>query len=74
MLDTTFTSMGDTNISSNNQKGGITAQNVNSGSGNFNYNDNREKPKASLWKIIVGVVTFIAAVVAILTYFDIAPF
>jgi hypothetical protein len=62
-------------ISSKNQKGGITAKNVNIGSGSNQFGLTEEKDKNKKWMkpfiIIGGIVAFIASVIAILTYFDI---
>lgn len=71
------------NITSQNQSGGITAQNVSTGNGDtpFNFNkkiNHTEKEESSNFKkivlIITGVVTFLAAIATILNYFDILPF
>lgn len=59
-----------TNITSNNQSGGITAQNVNIAKPNV-------IKKRSGWKIagtISGVVAFVAALVTILSYMKINIF
>jgi hypothetical protein len=68
-------------IKSKNQSGGITAQNVNTGNGEMQFNINSEETKkkgkggiSKSLKIIIGIVSFIAALVTILTYLDILPF
>jgi hypothetical protein len=67
--------MSKTKITSKNQSGGITAQNVSfdNGSNQFNVPDNGKKERN--WKKIIltisGIVAFIASVVTILAYFNI---
>lgn len=67
-------------ITSHQQSGGITAQNVSTGNGNTQFNINKgekEKKSSSLKKtalIIAGIAAFIAAIATILNYFDILPF
>ncbi len=69
-----------TKVTSKNQKGGITAKNVNfnNGSNQFNINDETDKkeqrPLTKMILIIVGIVGFIASIVTVLAYFDIYPF
>lgn len=68
-----------TNITSENQKGGITAQNVVIGAGvvgektasKKNANSNRLVRRGVI--VVGGVVGFLASVVAILQYFGITP-
>ncbi|MCX6325039.1 MAG: hypothetical protein NT144_00075 [Bacteroidia bacterium] len=70
--------MSKTKITSKNQSGGITAQNVSfdNGSNQFNVpNDNKnEKNWKKIILIISGIIAFLASVVTILAYFDICPF
>lgn len=68
-------------ITSHQQSGGITAQNVNTGNGNTQFSINNKRTKeeksSSLKKtvlIITGIATFLAAIATILNYFDILPF
>lgn len=63
--------MNDIKISSKDQKGGITAHNVNISGQQINIQ--HSKKKKSKWAIIVGIITTLAAIVAILTYFGINP-
>ena len=58
------------NVQSFEQKGGVTAGEVNVGSGG---SSEPPKPKRSLWKWIVGAVAFLAGVVTVLSYFKILP-
>jgi len=62
--------MGNTKISSENQSGGITAQNVNLGN---QIAPKPERPKqsrsAKIWAAIIGIATIIGTVVAVLAYF-----
>ena len=62
-------------ISSKNQSGGITAKNVNvTDSSIVQHNQTKHKSERSnVWKIILGIVTFIAALIAVLSYFGIKP-
>jgi len=63
-------------ITSKNQKGGITAQNVNIGNkSQFTFKEEKNKNKKWLKPLIIisSIVAFIASVVAILTYFEIFP-
>jgi len=68
-------------ITSHQQSGGITAQNVNTGNGNTQFNLNnkgtKEEKSSNLKRtvlIISGIVAFLAGIVTILNYFDILPF
>jgi hypothetical protein len=69
--------MSKTNITSKNQSGGITAQNVTLGRDTNHFNtpnaDNRRKWKKIIF-IVGGIIAFLASVVTILAYFDIYPF
>ena len=62
-------------ITSNSQSGGITAKNVNvtDSSTVQNTQINNESKKTNIWKKSFGIITFIAALIAILTYFGIQP-
>ncbi len=68
-------------ITSKNQSGGITAQNVSFGN-NINLSNqppsDEDKKKQPKWKkiilIITGTVAFLASVVKLLEYFSIFPF
>jgi len=70
--------MSKTKITSKNQSGGITAQNVSfdNGSSQLNYQDNSKKGKDRKRLIlkISGVIAFIASILTILAYFNIYPF
>jgi len=59
-----------TNITSNNQSGGITAQNVNTAKPNVI----KKRSYLKIAVIISGIVTFVAAVVTILNYMKIDIF
>jgi len=64
--------MGDVNIKSENQSGGITAQNVNAGNGNsFSVNNGPEKesPAKAIFWWIFGLLGAVSAIVAIVKYF-----
>lgn len=68
--------MGDLNIKSNNQSGGITAQNVNSGSiGSFSVNQPAKKAgklKSFFWWVF-GILAAASAIVTVLAYFSTQP-
>lgn len=61
--------MSDVNITSNNQKGGITAQNVNTGNGDFTIKNDTKSKKNNFWKIILGIITGAAALLSIIKFF-----
>ena len=62
--------MGD-QVTSHGQQGGVTAGQVNIGE----TSDREPQPpkKRSWWKVVVGVVTFLAALAGILTWFGVFP-
>lgn len=72
--------MSKTEIRSENQTGGITAQNVSIQGDNTQQTlgakqpSEKKKPSKRIWAIISAVVFFLAALVAILDYFRISPF
>jgi hypothetical protein len=60
-------------ITSKNQSGGITAQNVSLGSEQVNSSPVVKKDGGLIsWRIIVGAVGFLASILGILQYFDIS--
>ena len=65
--------MGDVDIKSNNQSGGITAQNVNTSNGN-QFNVSNTSPKENRFKKLIwwvfGIGGFIAAIVTIIKFFS----
>lgn len=62
--------MSEVNIKSENQSGGITAQNVNLASqGRELQRVAKRKLSGKAWTIIVGIATVVGAIVAVLTYF-----
>lgn len=61
-------------ITSNNQKGGITAQNVNVGD-DCNSDINENKPtKRNIWKTIALIISILAGIIAVLEYLNLNPF
>lgn len=70
--------MGKTRITSENQSGGITAQNVSFDNGSNQFNIPSSEKKEKNWKkiilIVSGIIAFIASVVTILSYLNIFPF
>jgi len=61
--------MGDVNIKSENQSGGITAQNVNSGNENSVSVNEKEGSTKTLFWWIFGLLGAASAIVAIVKYF-----
>lgn len=70
--------MSKTKITSKNQSGGITAQNVSFDNGSNQFNVPTGDKKEKSWKKVIltisGIIAFIASVVTILSYFNIFPF
>lgn len=70
--------MSKTKITSKNQSGGITAQNVSFENGSNQFNVPIDDKKEKYWKKIIltisGIIAFIASFVTILSYLNIFPF
>ena len=56
------------NISSKNQSGGITANNVSI------YGDNPNRKKKKYWKFLVEIIATLSGIVVIFAYFKFFPF
>jgi hypothetical protein len=65
-------------ITSKNQSGGITAQNVSFDNGSKQFNvppiDKKEKNIKKIILVISGLIAFIGSIVTILSYFNIFPY